>query len=424
MQKPKKIVLANGLRVLLIPQPGNSAATVLILVEAGSEYETKRLSGVSHFLEHLMFKGTVNRPKPGMIMHELEALGAQYNAFTDQEYTGYYVKAQAAKLPKTLDIISDLYLNPIFNPEEVEKERGVIIQEINMYEDDLPARAHRIFSALMYGDQPAGWDVAGTKATVRGLRRNDVMAYREKRYVMPGTVVAISGKFNEKGVMRQVKNIFGKLKRHPVIAKKKTKEKQAAPRVAVHFKEADQAHLVLGFRAFNTFDKRKYALRVLTDVLGSGMSSRLFMRVREELGAAYYIGAGSDLSLDHGFMAISAGVDHAKLQVVIRAILEECRRLRDEQVPGLELQKSKDHMIGGLVLGLETSDDLASFYGGQEIVTKTTLPPEVLIDRIKKTTAAEVQAVAKTIFKNQHLNFALIGPYKDKKSFQKLLKLP
>ena len=185
----KKITLKNGLRIMLVPQPANLAATVLILVQAGSEYEEKKQNGVSHFLEHLMFKGTTDRPEPGMIAHELTALGAQFNAFTGTEYTGYYAKAQAEKLPKILEIVSDLYLNPLFDEAEIAKERGVIIQEINMYEDDLPARAQRIFDRLVYGDQPAGWEVGGEKPIINRLSRADFITYRNRRYVMPGTVV-------------------------------------------------------------------------------------------------------------------------------------------------------------------------------------------------------------------------------------------
>jgi predicted Zn-dependent peptidase len=423
MKDIKKIVLKNGLRILFVPQPQNLAATVLILVQAGSEYETKRLNGVSHFLEHLMFKGTVNRPEPGMIVHELAALGAQFNAFTDAEYTGYYAKVQAEKLPKALDLVCDLYLNPIFSQEEIEKERGVIMQEINMYEDDLPARAHRIFNSLVYGDQPAGWDIAGEKDTIKKLRHDDFMKYRAARYVMPGTVVVVAGKFNELAARKQIEAHFSKNKKLPVIAKTKTKERQTAPQLELHFKESDQAHLVMGFRAFDMFDKRRYALRVMSDILGGGMSSRLFMRVREKLGAAYYIGSGTDLSLDHGLLVISAGVDRTKAEIVIRAILEECRLLCDDLVGEKELQKSKDHMIGNMILGMETSDDLASYYGGQEMLNGSTLSPSILIDRIKKITAKDVQAVARDIFKDKGLNLAIVGPYKNPEPFKKIVTI-
>src|SRR5271170_7343114 len=183
MSSVKKIVLKNGLRILLVPQAATLAASVLILVEAGSEYETKNINGVSHFLEHLMFKGTTNRPHPGMIAEELASLGAQSNAFTSQEYTGYWAKSEYRKLPKILNIVSDLYLNPIFDPVEIEKERGVIIEELNMYEDTPTRRVQDIFLSLVYGDQPAGWDVGGEKEIVKKLTAEDFVRYRKERYV-------------------------------------------------------------------------------------------------------------------------------------------------------------------------------------------------------------------------------------------------
>src|ERR1700677_614499 len=201
MKPPKKIVLSNGLRIPLVPQASSLAASVLILVQAGSEYETKPVNGVSHFLEHMMFKGTTNRPRAGMIAEELAALGAQSNAFTGQEYTGYWAKAESRKLPKILEIVSDLYLNPIFDPEEIEKERGVIIEEINMYEDTPARRVHEIFGSLLYGDQPAGWDVSGEKEVVGKLKKEDFVAYREERYIARGTVVVIAGRFDTNAVV-------------------------------------------------------------------------------------------------------------------------------------------------------------------------------------------------------------------------------
>lgn len=423
MKDAKKTILKNGLRIVFVPQPQNLAATVLILVRAGSEYEKKRENGVSHFLEHMTFKGTADRPEPGMISHELTGLGARFNAFTGEEYTGYYAKAQAEKLPKILEVMSDLYLHPLFNEKEISRERGVIIQEINMYEDDLPARAERLFTALVYGDQPAGWGVAGEIPIIRRLARADFVRYRDARYVMPGTVIVVAGKFNEKATLAAIKGYFGALPRRRAPAKKRTVERQSAPRAALQFKESDQAHLVLGFRAFDMFDERRYALRVLADLLGGGMSSRLWARIRERMGAGYYIWASADLSLDHGLLSVSAGVDHTRTEEVIRAILEECRILRDGVVPEAELQRTKDHMIGGIVLGLETSDDLASFYGGQEVLAGRALSPEELTDRIRKVTAEDVRRVAAAIMKNSRLNLAVVGPYKNNAPFKKILTI-
>jgi predicted Zn-dependent peptidase len=417
----KKIVFKNGLRLILAPQPSSFAASVLILVEAGSEYEKKRTNGLSHFLEHMTFKGTARRPRPGMIAEELATLGAQSNAFTSQEFTGYWAKVEAGKLHKALDIVSDLYLNPLFEPEEIEKERGVVIEELNMYVDMPMRKVQDIFLSLLYGDQPAGWDIVGEKKIIRKLAREDFIAYRGERYVMPGTIVVVAGKFNEKAVVRQVRGAFEGIARRSAPKKITTHERQASPKTLLKFKESDQGHLVLGYRAFDVFDKRRYALQALVDILGGGMSSRLFKRIREDLGAAYYVHADDDLMLDHGIVSISAGVDHKKIELVLRTILEECERLSRDLVPAEELQRSKDHMVGGLLLGLETSDELASFYGGQEILLRSLSSPETAIKNIRKVTAQEIRAVARTIFQKKGLNLAIIGPYRNRATFQKIL---
>ncbi len=422
MENFRKITLKNGLRVILVPQVSTLAATVLILVEAGSEYETKEINGLSHFLEHLMFKGTKNRPKQGMIANELDSLGAEYNAFTGGQYTGYYAKVQKEKIEKAVDLVSDLYLNPIFIPEEIEKERGVIIEEINMYEDTPMRRVSELFTALLYGDQPAGWDIAGRKEVIRNLKRDQFQVYREKHYVAPKTVVIVAGAYDEKKVLRQIKETFGHLKKLPAPRKPRTTEKQTKPELSVKFKESDQSHLVLGVRAFDIFDRRRYALQLLANIIGGGMSSRLFHRVREELGAAYYVKADSDLTLDHGYMSVAAGVDHSKIEVVIKTILEEMKRFMGELVSEVELKKSKDHMIGNFILGLEGSDELASYYGGQEVITKKPVGPDEVIKRVKGVKAGEIRTVARHIFQDDKLNLAIIGPYKSDESFKKILR--
>ncbi len=416
-----KKILKNGLRLILVPQPKNLAATVLVLVEAGSEYETKEKNGLSHFLEHMVFKGTTRRPNAGMISNELDALGAEYNAFTGQEYTGYWAKAQAHKLPQLIDVVCDLYLNPLFEQKEIDKERGVIIEEINMYEDTPQRRVQELFSELLYGDQPAGWDIAGKKDIILKLQRDDFVSYRTERYVAPGTVVIVAGAFNPTHVRTAIEKLFAHLPRKKVVPKPKTVVGQSEPAVAAKFKESDQTHLVLGVRAFTMFDKRRYALQVLGDIVGGGMSSRLFHRIREELGAAYYVRSSTDLFLDHGYFTVSAGADTKRAEVVVTAALEELKRLTKEIVPRVELLKAKDHMIGGLILGLETSDELASFYGGQEIVMKKLVSPEEIMRKVKKVTAQEIQSVARSLFVNGGLNLALIGPHKDPEPFRKIL---
>ena len=420
----KKMTFPNGLRLILAPRASSVAASALILVEAGSEYEKKETNGLSHFLEHMVFKGTEMRPRPGMISEELAGLGAQSNAFTSTEYTGYWAKVAAPNFPKVLDIVSDLSLHPIFAPEEIEKERGVIIEEIRMYEDTPMRRIHDTFLGLLYGDQPAGWKVDGEEHIIRKLSREDFLAYREARYAASAMVVVVAGKFNEKAVVAQVRTAFGGLPKRSVPKKTRTRERQARPEVLIKFKESDQGHFVIGFRAFDLFDKRRYALSVLADVLGGGMSSRLFKRIRDEMGAAYYVHANADLSLDHGAFTVSVGAERSKIDTVIHAVLEECAKLRDELVPAKELARSKEHMIGNILLGLETADELAGFIGEQEILTRAPLPPEAIVDKINSITAEEVWKVARNIMKDRALNLAIIGPYRDAAAFKKILALP
>lgn len=419
----RKITLRNGFRLLLIPEEGSTTTTVLLLVEAGSEYETKNMNGISHFLEHMVFKGTTRRPRSSMVAAELDSLGARYNAFTGEENTGYWAKVEGAKAEKALDIVSDLYLNPLFNHEEIDKERGVIIEEINMFEDMPMRRVHDFFKMLLYGNQPAGWDIAGRKEVIRRLTRTDFLQYRAAHYVAPKTVMVVAGNFNETKMVRLVTRLFGNLVRSPRVPKSKTKESQKRPKVVIRRKESDQTHLVLGVRGFTVFDRRRFILQVAADVLGGGMSSRLFRRIREDLGAAYYVHADAEFSLDHGFLAASAGVDHRRIEKVIEIILEEFTRLTRELVPKDELKRVKDHFTGNLLLGLETSDEIAGYYGGQEILTKTLLSPRTLIARIQKVRAEEIRRVARAVFTPANLNLAVIGPYAKTFPFQKILKL-
>ncbi|TSA44895.1 insulinase family protein [bacterium] len=422
MIKARKIKLRNGLRIILVPQPESLATTAMVAVQAGSKYETKNLNGISHFLEHMCFKGTTKRPKPIDISAELDGLGAQYNAFTSQESTAYYAKAKNENFDQILDVVADMYLNPTFDSNEIEKEKGVIIQELNMYEDTPARRAGELFMQLVYGDQPAGWDIGGRKEVIKKITRNDFVKYRGRHYVPQATVVTISGGFKERGLVKKIERYFSVLKPGFKSKKLKVKEVQSRPREKVHFKESDQTHLVMGFRAFGIHDERRLALQVAAEVLGGGMSSRLFQKIRDELGAAYYVRAEADLYSDHGLFTMSAGVDHAKLDAVIKAGLKEFGRLRDELVSEKDLKKAKEHLIGGLYLSLETSDELAYFYGGQEIMGLKLTSPQELAGKINKITVADIRNVARAVVKNDRLNLALIGPFK-KKSFLNIAKV-
>ena len=304
----QKLVLKNGMRLILVPEPQSLATTVAVLVQAGSKYETKEINGLSHFLEHMCFKGTKKRPRPIDIASELDGLGAEYNAFTSQEWTSYYAKAKNENFDKILEIVSDLYLNPVFGPAEIEKEKGVIIEEINMYEDIPQRRVQELFMELVYGDQPAGWSVAGRKEVIRILGQENFLKYRGEHYLASSTILVIAGGFSAEGhstprvsdsrsgsasggdfknISKKVENYFADLGRGKKSGKIKVAESQEKSGELIKFKESDQTHLILGFRAFDVFDKRRFVLELLADILGGSMGSRLFQRIREELGAAY-----------------------------------------------------------------------------------------------------------------------------------------
>ena len=418
----KRVKLQNGLRVIFAPQMESPATTVAILVEAGSKYEAKKINGISHFLEHMCFKGTTNRPKAMDIASELDGIGAKYNAFTAQEYTSYYTKVKREFLGRAFDVVTDLYLNPVFDSKEIEKEKGVIIEEINMYEDMPARRVQEFFMELVYGDQPVGWSIAGRKEAIQKLKREDFLKYRGAHYLPQATVVVISGSFNEAEVMSRIKKTFGHLKMTRKSAKLKVKESQLKPKELVRFKDSDQTHLVLGFRAFDVFDERKYALQVLTDILGGGMSSRLFQKIREEMGAAYYVNASDDLYSDHGLVAMAAGIRHTELAKVVKAALYEFRRFTKELVSEEELARAKDHLVGNMYLSLETSDEIGYFYGSQEILGEKLILPDFVAEKIRAITSEDIRSVARALFKESGLNLALIGPFKGK-TFRHILKI-
>ena len=420
--KFSKKVLHNGLRVITIPMKDNPTVTVLCLVEAGSKYENKKNNGISHFLEHMCFKGTTKRPKAVDISKELDSLGSQYNAFTAQEYTGYYAKSDARHFRQIFDIVSDIYLNSTFPEPEMQKEKGVIIEEINMYEDMPHKHVQDLMMKLLFGDTPAGWNIAGTKANILDMKRDDFVQYHKKHYLPEATVLVVAGAVTEEQVLKEVNKIFTKVRRGEKGNKLKVIERQTKPGVLVNFKKTDQTHFVLGVRTYGLFNKKNTILSVLGGVLGGGMSSRLFVKLREEMGVGHYVRAFNDSYTDHGFFQISAGVDNKRIDEVIEAVLSECRKLKIELVGEEELNKVKECLIGNMKLSLESSDDIANFHGGQELLKRKILEAEEKAKEICKVTANQIQNLAKEIFKNNKLNLALIGPFKDEAQFLKTLK--
>ncbi len=402
-------ILPSGLTVISSPMKDSLAVTVLVMVKTGSKYETKEINGLSHFLEHMCFKGTAKRPKTSDIAHELDSIGAQYNAFTSQEFTGYYAKADARHFDTILDVVSDIYLNPVFDPAEIEREKGVIIEEINMYEDMPHRQVHDIFSTALYGDQPAGWNILGPKENIQKFTRKDFLKYRDAHYVADATTVIIAGNFDPRTAHKKIARAFATIPARKKGKKIRVIEKQHAPIVYIKKKETDQSHLVMGVRTFKASDKRNAALQVLDAVLGGGMSSRLWQKLREEMGVGYYVRSGTDEFTDHGYFAVSLGVDNSRVIEVIDAVLGEFKKMTETLVDAVELAKAKEYIIGNTSLSLESSDSVAEFFGMQEMSEEKVETPAQTATKIRAVTAADIQKLAKQIFKNDRLVLALIG---------------
>ncbi len=424
MIQAKKFTLANGLRVIHVPMKDNPTAQVMVLVEVGSHFEQKKQSGISHFLEHMCFKGTERRSRPVDIVRELDQIGAEYNAFTGREYTGYWAKSQAAHFRTLMDIVSDVYLNSTLPEGEIKKEKGVVIEEINMYNDDPQSVVSDDFRTLMYGDQPAGWDIIGTRETVASFTREEILNYRKIHYVPESTILVVAGGVEEAELNSLANEYFGKMPKGEKGTKTKVVPPNKGVQVKLHTKKTDQTHVVLGFPTFDKYDNRRYALRVLRAVLRGGMSSRLFQRFRDELGMGYYINADYSHLTDMGTFSISTGIDVKRIEECVREIIAQIQSLRDTLVSDEELQKAKDYLSGRILLGLETSDDYADFYGFQELFSKEELrSPADAIARLKAVTAEEIQAIAKEYFTTENIHFAAIGPYDNEEEIKKYLRL-
>lgn len=418
-----KKVLPNGLRLLMVPLQQTDTVTALVLVEAGSAYEKKEQQGISHFLEHMCFKGTTKRPAAQKIAHELDSIGALSNAFTSQEYTGYYAKSAAVHLPKILDILSDIYCHSTFPKDEIEKEKGVVIEEINMYEDSPQDHIGNVFMELVYGHTPAGWNIAGTKETVRAFTREDLVDYHKKYYIPSATTLVVSGKFDPHSVEMTIKTLFTSDTFSTPIKKQHTDDEQNEPRFALVNRNTDQAHCIIGFRAFHHTDKRLRALKLVATLLGQGMSSRLFQKLREEMGVCYYVHASADAFTDHGLFTISVGCDTKRIHEVIEVILKECLRISKEFVEEIEFNKAKEYVIGIMKLGLESSDEYATYYGIQEVMRRELKTLATIEQEIRALTKEEIREAASLVFVKETLNCAVIGPYTEKDSFFKTLVL-
>ncbi|MBI3337641.1 MAG: insulinase family protein [Candidatus Staskawiczbacteria bacterium] len=418
-----KTTLEGGLRLITVPIKNANSVTVLILVGTGSKHETKEINGISHFLEHMFFKGTRKRPNTLEIAETLDMVGGEYNAFTSKEITGFWAKVDNRHLDIALDWISDMFLNSKFDQKEMQKEKGVIIEEMNMYLDTPTVYVSELFEKLLYGDQPAGWRIIGEKENILSFNRQKVLDYYKNHYSSFNTVVCVAGNIDSKNIKNKVREYFKNIEIREAKEKIKTREEQQKPEIMLHFKKTDQTHFCLGVRAYDIFHPRKNALSLLSVILGGNMSSRLFIKVRERQGLAYYIHTSVDATSDTGYLVTQAGIDHKNLKKSVELIIKEYKDLKNKKITARELQKAKDYLKGMSTLSLETSNSQASFYASQELLEKKILTLEEKFKEIDKVSINDIKKVAEDIFLSKNLNLAVIGPFEEKEKLQSLLNI-
>jgi len=418
----QKTTLPNGLRVVTESLQGTQSVTALVLTKAGSRYEHKAINGISHFLEHMFFKGAIKYKGPKEVSEAIDGVGGEFNAFTSKEYAGYYVKVAAHHKELALDVISDMLLHARFDQAEIEKERGVILEEINMYQDTPMYQVAWDFERAVFGDQPLGWDEGGIKDVIRTLQRDDFVDYKESLYTTGNMVVCLSGAVEHEESVELVAKLF------PMEAKAPTREVipfvEALPtckRVNLGSKKTEQAHLVCGVKGLPEAHKDHYVLKVLSSILGGNMSSRMFMAVREAKGLAYYISSGTEDYLDTGVFYTRAGVDVNRIDDAIQEILIQYGKIAGEDVTMQELHKGKEFLKGKLTLSLEDSEQVAQMHARNELLydkIKTYADIAAAIDAV---TVDEVRRVAMDLLKPDAMHLSVIGPYDDLGRFEKLV---
>jgi predicted Zn-dependent peptidase len=413
--------LDNGLRILTAPIASAQSVTCAIMLAAGTRYETPETNGIAHFSEHMFFKGTEKRPTARDISKEIDGIGGEFNAFTGKEYTGYYVKCAAESRDIALDVLVDMLRNSKFAQEEIDREKGVIIEEMNMYFDTPRDYIGGVYEELLYGDQPLGWDIIGRKETVRSATHETFLDYLDRWYKPSRMVVGVGGAVGD-GLHEKLAELLGDLRAGDT--------GEAAPirlaetngsRVKVHTKQSDQAHICLGVYSYPLVHPDRYALQVLATILGGGMSSRLFTEVRERRGLAYYVFGINHSYTDTGSLFSQAGVDINRIDDAVSTIAAELRKVADEAIPPDELEKARSFAKGRFVLQLEAPQGLIMF-GLRRAVLEGDVPStEEILAELDKVTADDVQRVARELIDGRGLNLAVIGPFDDPARFEKLL---
>ena len=412
--------LSNGLRVLTAPMPQAQSVSCFVMLAAGSRYETPETNGIAHFAEHMFFKGTDARPTARDIAGEIDAIGGEFNAFTGKEYTGYYVRCAAETRDTALDVLVDMLRRSKFDPDEIEREKGVIVEEMNMYFDTPRDFIGGVYDELIYGDQPLGWDIIGRKETVREATRETFVDYVDAWYRPDRMVVGVGGRIGD-GLEAKLEELLGSLEPRETGSPAPFELPRNGGRVRVHTKESDQAHLVVGVRSRPLTDPDRYVLQLLSTVLGGGMSSRLFTEVRERRGLAYYVFGTNYAYTDTGSLYAQSGVDINRIDDAVTTIVEQFRLLASEAVPADELEKARNFSKGRFVLQLESPHGTIMFGLRREVLEGRADEPQAVLDALDAVTAEDIQRVAQEIL-DAGFHLAVIGPFDDAERFEKLLR--
>ncbi len=418
--------MPSGLRVVIVPMPGLESVTLTVWVKTGSRNEELKVGGISHFLEHMVFKGSPKRPTARDISAAVDAIGGEFNAATSKDWTNFYIKANKENLETAFDVLSDMVLNPLLKSEEIEREKGTIVQEIRMYEDTPMMHIGEVFEGLIFNGNPLGRDTAGTEASVKSIKRDDFVRYRLNHYYPENMLVTVAGGVTETVALKLVEKYFGSIKPFKGGSFKGLtfKATQKKPQFKLQTKKSEQAHLILGFSSEGRGYKNKFAQSLLTVILGGGMSSRLFIEVRERRGLAYSVRTSTDRYQEIGYMGTYAGVNVAKADEAIKVILDQCYGISNGKFPisNKELQKAKGFLKGNLALALEDTHDVSGFFGEQHLFLDKVLTPEEIYKKVDVVSLDDINFEAKKLFVPDRLNLAIIGPFKDKEKFVKLLK--
>lgn len=421
----KKTTLANGLRVITVPFTNMESATVTVWTGVGSRFENEKNAGISHFLEHMVFKGSKKRPTAREIAESVDSIGGDFNAGTSKEYTNFYIKARNGQMDTAFDVLSDMVLNPALRQVDIEREKGVILEEIAMYEDTPSAHVADLFEQLIFKNSDLGRDIIGTRDSVKSITKADFVSYRDMYYFAKNMLVTVAGGVSEKEALKLVEKYFGAMPTNSSARQEinEFKANQMKPQVLLKNQKKEQGHLILGFLGDKRGGENRYIESVLVAILGGGMSSRLFTEVREKRGLAYSVRSSKENYEDCGYIETYAGVEIGKIDEAIKVMLDECYGLRDGKllISEIELAKGKEYLKGHLALSLEDTRSINHFLGEEELILGRVRTPEEVYRAIDKVTVEDILRVAKTYFQPERLNLAIVGPYEDQSHFQKLL---